>query len=867
MPPGERRAWLEAECGEDPTLIGEVLALLERGQAAGIDKIVDEAAADYVSELPEGERLGPYRILDTLGRGGMGQVYLAQRADDEFRQRVAIKTVGFIGVAPHVVERFRAERQILADLEHPHIARLLDGGQAANGTPYLVMEYVDGRSIVDYCSEKRLSIDERLGLFLKVCDAVRYAHRKLVIHRDIKPSNILIATDGNPRLLDFGIAKLLEEEPGTAMTRADMRVLTPEFASPEQVRGEPATVATDVYGLGLLLYQLLTGLFPYEVSNASSPEIERIICMTEPTAPSTMVARRRDESGQPELGDAQLAKTLKGDLDNIVMMALRKEPERRYESVGDLARDVENYLARRPVAARTPSFRYRAGRFVARHRAAVISAAAVLVTIIAMTSWYTWRLAIERDTALRERQTAEAATDFMIDLFETSKPGRSLGETLTAREVLDRGAEKLREDLPDTPIVRARLLHTLGTVYERLGLYDEAERLLEEGADLSRRALPRGNDTQVATLEELAWIHYRREDWDRAAELASEALAIRESLVGPDDPSLSEALNQLGTIAFWRDDMDATLAYYNRALSILEDDDEFVLRERAKTLNHLGITYAHLGRDEEAERSYLESLEMRLELYEDGHPRIGAAKANLASFYLGKDRPVRARPYAEDALEIDRAVLGEHHADVAFDLGLLAAVHTQLGDYEKALGYAKRSADTWHAAVGGDHTRYGSAVDRVATILMELGELDRALEEAEECYDVMLTANGPGHTQTANALYTRGRVHLRRGEVEAARTDLERALAIRGSELGEDDDEYWSTRLVLAHTELASGNHDAAEKHATDVLALAVAAEPARRSYVRRALTVYRDVLVDRDEGEDAVRLAEVESRLAALGK
>lgn len=865
LPSGERRAWLVKECVDAPDLVDEVLDLLRAGTAAGssIDEIVDEAAASFADTLPEGQRIGPYRILDTIGRGGMGQVYLAERADDEFRQRVAIKTVGWLGASAELVQRFRTERQILADLEHPHIARLLDGGQSENGTPYLVMEFVDGQTITEWCNRKKLSLRERLRLFLKVCNAVSYAHRKLVIHRDIKPSNILVDDRGDPKLLDFGIAKLLDADkdarPG--VTRADMRVLTPEYASPEQVRGDAASTATDVYGLGILLYQLLTNRFPYEISDANSPDIAKIICNTEPTAPSTAVARAADGPHMPA-SVAKLARSLEGDLDNIIMKALRKEPERRYESVANLAADVGNYLERRPVSARKPSFRYRAGRFISRNRVAVATSTAVFLTVVAMTAWYTHRLGAERDIAEQERQTAEAATEFLIDLFAVNDPAESLGESLSAREVLDRGATKLDEGLTESPLVRARLLQTLGVVYEQLGLYDEAQRFLEEGAELNRKVLPRMNETQIAGLEKLAWIYYRREDWPRAAELAAEALALRESLVGTDDPSLGESINLLGTVSYWQDDFDATLAYYHRALEVLQGDEEWIVLERAQTLNHLGITYAYLGRSEEAEKSYLESLRLRLAILEPNHPRIGAAKANLAAFYHGINEFGKSRELALEALAIDRAVLGDNHADVAFDLNLLAAISVEMDELDDAVNYAGQAVSTWRATVGPTHSRYARALDVLATAQMERGDLDAALASAQECYDVILAANDPQHSLVSDALYTRGRVYLRRDEFELAKMDFERALAIREEQLGEDHPAYQSTLLLLAQAELGLGHLDEAEQSSRRALALVEASATDDPLRMRRALNVRQRVLI---ASGDEVSLKDVKSRLAAL--
>ena len=621
-PEDGRRAFVEQECGGDAGLAAEVLALLDvpLGDADVIDEIVESARADEANV--EGKRLGPYRLVRSIGRGGMGDVYLAERADEEFEQQVAIKVVSWARLSPSLVERFRQERQILAKLDHPNVARLFDGGTTDDGVPYLVMEYVDGASIVDVA--KDLSLAERLELFLKICDAVQYAHSKLVVHRDLKPSNVLVARDGTPKLLDFGIAKFLDEDGGQGLTRADARILTPEYASPEQLLGMPVTIATDVYGLGLMLYQVLSGEPPFDAATKTSPELRELICHTAPDAPSR-VARSH--------GRAALAASLEGDLDNIVLMALRKEPERRYETVRDLANDVRRHLERRPVLARAPSHAYRFGRFVSRNRAGVAATTAAVAAALAMTVFYTVRLQQERDLAETERRTAEAATDFMVDLFSINEPDKGAARDITAREVLDAGAQKLDAGLEDQPRIRARLLQTLGRVYERLGDYDNAQRFLEEGVRLRRSVVDPLDEDLIRGIEDLAWLYYRREDWERARQYAAEALDKREARVGPNDPALADVLNHLGTIAFWQDDMDRALAHYHRALALLDGDAEEIVKDRLVTMNNLAITYDYLGRNAEAQRMYRESLDTRIDLYGPDHPRVGAAHANLGASY------------------------------------------------------------------------------------------------------------------------------------------------------------------------------------------------------------------------------------------
>lgn len=866
LAPEAVEACLAQACGDDDALRREVLSLLRvpASAASGIEDIVSAATADWLNRLPSEQRIGPYRILGTIGRGGMGQVFLAERADAEFERKVAIKTIGWLGATPELIERFRQERQILANLDHPYIARLLDGGRSDDGVPYLVMEYVEGRSIIDDCNARRIGLRERLELFLKICEPVQFAHRKLVVHRDIKPSNILITNEGTPKLLDFGIAKFLEAGAEAAVTRADLRVLTPEYASPEQVRGEAATTATDVYGLGLLLYQLLTGRFPYDTANASSPEIERLICDTEPAAPSLAVRQTADEElrQRMRIGRNDLARCLAGDLDNIVMMALRKEPERRYETVKDLAADIGNYLADRPVAARTASLRYRSGKFVARNRATVAGATTALAAVVAMTAFHTVRLSAERDHAEEERRVAEAATEFMVDLFSVNAPDRSLGATLTAREVLDRGAAKLDGELGDSPRVRARLLLTLGRVYERLGSYAPARDYLERSIELYRNEVPDAREAIVDNLEELAWIHYRGEDWDEADAAAREALALREAAAGPDDPSLADVLNHLGTIAFWRDDMHASLAYYDRALALLDAGDDETLRKRATTLNHLGIVYDYVGRNSESEDVYLESLAIRVRLFGENHPDTATAMANLGAFYANRNDWEPAAEFAAKALAVDRAMRGNEHADVAHDLELLATIERGRGNHEQALEYAAESSRIWAATLGEGHSRYATALDGIASIQIDMGEYQTALASATRAVELAIAGSGGEHTLTADMLYTKARALRGLGRLDEARDAVTRAAAIRLAKFGGQHVAWWDTQQLLGRIEYEAGNLARAGELVGGTLAFVETQQAGHADRLGVVLDLYIAIL--QQSGTSPEQLEELKARRAA---
>lgn len=539
-PLDERARFVESAAEGDAALRIEVEWLLSAHYEAEADSFIDEPAIAPLADLHSerdwvGRLLGPYRVVGQIGRGGMGAVFRAVRDDDQYHKEVAIKVV-MRGVDNDLVrERFRSERQILATFDHPNIARLLDGGSADDGSPYLVMELVDGEPITVYARNRPLAA--RLALFRQVCSAVSDAHRKLVVHRDIKPGNILVGRDGVPRLLDFGIAKILEGGPGGGATGLVRGMMTPEYASPEQVRGEPITTASDVYSLGVVLYELVTGVRPHRLVGRNLLDLARLHD-AEPAKPSAVI----DPSWGPDW--VKLRRRLRGDLDTIILKALRREPDRRYASVDQLAEDLERHLDGRPVLARPDTPAYRAGKFVRRHRAGVAAAAALTLAAAAAS----WNLAVQARRVARERDRAQEVSRFLIRLFRVSSPSEARGNALTAREVLDEGVSRVRDDLSGRPDVRATLLQTLGTAYQRLGLSDPAAQLLQESLRL-RSEIREGESLDVAAaLHELAGVLVVQGDLVGAERCYRRALAIRTRALGkgnPDTLATSAALADL----------------------------------------------------------------------------------------------------------------------------------------------------------------------------------------------------------------------------------------------------------------------------------------------------------------------------------
>jgi len=589
-PPDERDDML-ADAALGAGVADEVRRLVDSHEHSGVlDRVqamvspTEREPREPDEDAPEvfPETVGPYRIVRSLGRGGMGDVFLAERADGQFEHQVALKLLRGDRTGAEVRMRFLQERQILAQLVHTHIAWLIDGNVTDDGRPYLAMEYVDGQPIGEHCDAAKLSVSDRLELFLQVCDAVAYAHGRLVVHRDLKPSNILVTPDGVVKLLDFGIAKLLESDPTWAAeaTRTGLRVLTPQCASPEQVKGEAITTASDVYQLGLLLYELLTGKPAYEVTGGSLAAIERAVLESDPARPSVVVAARADgpapagsaartdgnaPAGGPAPADgaatargsttSRLSRRLAGDLDHVVLRALRKEPEHRYSSVRELAEDIQRHLDGRPVLARRGTARYRASRFVRRHRTGVAAAGLVAVVLAAGVTGTLWQASNAAEQArIAEGQAARAQletekarqiTAFLTGLFDVAEGGDVRTDTLRLLPVLERGADRLHEDLADQPELRAEALIAVSNLYEKLGRNDDALRHASV-AVADRRQLQPPKPMDVATaLDNLGSIQMRlgnlaaaTESWEEGVALRRDALAAREHGVELPQPRL-----------------------------------------------------------------------------------------------------------------------------------------------------------------------------------------------------------------------------------------------------------------------------------------------------------------------------------------
>ena len=846
-PPEKRETFLKEACGDDPDLLDEVRSLLAAD--ANAHPLLDSLALDAIA-LPDdllptgilpadGERVGPYRIVEPLGQGGMGAVFLAERADGGFDQQVALKLIRGGMASERIVRRFESERQILARLQHPNIARLLDGGLSGDGQPYFAMEYVDGVPLDRYCDRPDRPVEERIRLVRDACTAVQYAHRRLIVHRDLKPSNLLVTTGSEPdpdaaqvKLLDFGIAKMLSgEEPGgdpgnEALTRTGRAVMTPAYAAPEQVQHEPVTTAADVYALGVVLYELLAGRRPFDLTDRSPAEIERIVSTETPDPPSAVAPPDR-------------RRVLRGDLDTICLKALRKEPERRYASAGQLAEDLQRFLGGRPVTARPDTAGYRIGKFLGRHRASVAATAAVVCLIVGLVGFYTAQLAEERDRARLEAATATQVSDFLQDLFAVADPGRSGGADLSARTVLDQGAARIEHDLAGQPRVQARMMQVMGEVYQSLGAFDAAAPLLERSLSLRRtgrdaapgdvaaglhslavfrqetgdyaaadslyraalalqRDAPDPNAPAVAaTLHDWGTLLHRQGNYDRADSLFQQALALRTDHFGAEDPRTASTLNEIASLRFEQDDMDAAETLYRQTLNVRRAHHDGDHPDVAASLNNLAMVLRHRGAFDEAEALYTEALAMRERLYDGPHPDVAHTLNHLARLHYNRGDHEVAEPIARRALAMRIDLFGEEHVEVTASMGSLAGILGGQGRHDEQAAYYRRALEIVRATLGDTHPYAAAFTYSLGSALHAGGDRPAAETRYRESLALHRELFPDRHVNTAYPLIRLGALLVETGRAAEAEPLLREAVALRTNALGAD---HW--RVAVARSTL-----------------------------------------------------------------
>lgn len=797
QPTGDRDAWVRRACGDDTALRDEVLAFLDAHREGG--PVGEWAATTRMSAHPE--RVGAYRVIRLIGEGGMGAVYLAEREGEGFRQRVALKLLRAAWGDPRQAERMARERAILARLEHPGIARLVDGGVSETGQSWLAMEYVEGTGLLRYAREHQLGVEERLRLFLQVCEAVQYAHQQLVVHRDLKPGNIIVGVDGRVRLLDFGIAVLVDPMERPAGITQTAAWLTPAYASPEQVRGERIGTLSDVYALGVLLYELLADARPYEVDARSPAQVEELVCHTMPPKPSTRAAVPR------------LRRRLEGDLDTIVLCAMAKEPDRRYASAAALAEDLQRHLDGMPVHARRAGFLYRARKFVQRHATAVLSATLIVVSLAGGI----WFAALEasranraREAAEREAERASRVSALLVDLFRFSDPTQARGVDLTAREILDRGTQRIEREFGDRPDIQAALFSEVAVIYANIGVLDRAEALAQRALHLGRQdaggrtlgtsvlmarmgriysaqgrseeaiailreavALRSGllteADTVLATAQaDLAWELREAGDHETSASLFRSAIATRQRLAGAADEAVPSLLLGLASSIHDAGRFAEADSLFHVVLDGLDTLGAQPHPVAATALVSLGMLRRIREDYRGAEPLVRLGTGMRRQLFDPGHPSRLASELEWANVLMELGDFDRSHALLREARLQAEEFLGAYHPTTISIRDNLANLLHLVGRPAPALALMDTTLAQRRARHGGDHPEVTIALIRSAEPLLALGRTREAGARFAEARAMAERTSGVESVYRMLAITGLGRVALARGDLTGA---------------------------------------------------------------------------------------------------
>ncbi len=813
-PAEQRQDYVREACSDDADLAGRVAELLEADAEddGHLEEVIGSVALNWLGPEPVanlvGQQMGPYRLLREIGRGGIGSVFLAQREDGDFHQQVAIKLLRRGMDSGDILRRFHGERQILANLDHPHIARLYDGGTTTDGLPYFVLEYIDGLPIDRYCEQQRLRVEQRLRLFHAVCGAVQYAHRNLVVHRDLKPSNILVTAGGTPKLLDFGIAKVLGLSlPGLApqATVAGLRPMTPAYASPEQVRGTAITTASDVYSLGVLLYELLTGRRPYRLETNLPADrdgcpqtnndrnnqhaLEAAILHQQPEAPSRAVSV--ENLPHCGLSGSQLRRRLRGDLDTIILMALRKEPARRYGSVEQLARDVEYHLDGRPVRAHRDSLGYRAGKFLRRHRLGVGATGAFFLLAIA----FAIVMAVQSAHVREQRDRAEQISLMLTELFNVADPSVARGTSVTARELLDRGAEQVRalDPSPET----AHLLLELARLYSRLGLSEQSLALNHDALEMHRQTLGEENAEVATSLFQLSIDLAHLGNYATAEVWMNEALELRSRLFGPDHPGVHRVLASLALLQHDQGHYAEAHDLYQQALDgqrrNLGDDN---LRT-AHTLSNLALLQRDRGHFTEAEGMLRQVHAVYHSQLGDDNPFTAGIVDELGvTLFLAGDSEA-AESLLRSSLERRRQLLGEEHADFGRSLLHLGELRCRTGDFRGGEPMVQQALELVQNNTAATPLA-PAALTALGHCRAAAGDLEAAIEQLQRAIDTSTSSLSPDHPQTAQAGYFLGVVYFAAADCAQATPWLHNSIELRRPLLRSDHPELDHARNLLS---------------------------------------------------------------------
>jgi len=866
----ERETYIQEECKGNEQLkqqVTELIASIEQSDTENFLEDIGDFSSHLAQEVSQkeirentssltGTTIDSYKLLELIGHGGMGSVFLAERADDTYTQKVALKIMRRGMDTPSNIARFKRERNILAKLNYPNIARLLDGGMTDEGLPYLVMEYVEGTPLHTYCDEHKLSIEKRLDLFKSICKAVHHAHNNAIIHRDLKPSNILVTKNGQIKILDFGIAKLLEPKDSDAKifeTQTGARILTPGYAAPEQIEHQSITTKTDIYTLGILLYELLAGIHPFDMEEKDFTAIEELIRHKQPPKPSNRFQeldtdRQRENARLRRKSVNDLINTLKGDLDAIILKILRKDPEARYDALTQLLEDLDRREQNRPIIARNDTVRYTIGKFIKRHRSGLSIAAGFLLLIISFISIYTWRIAQERNEAQLQADKAEATTEFLVDLFSASDPSKTLGDTVRVRSILEEGLAQINE-LNNQPEVQGQLLQTMGQVYINLGEYTKAEGLLERALELQKNVNGEYSAETASIHNELGGLHQKAQQIQQAEPHYAKALDIRKEVLGTNHLDYAETLSDLGALMRLKGNTDSAETLYNKALSIRRRNLDPNHPDIANSLNNLGVLEKTKGNLEMARKYYQEALQIRKKHFGDTHPKVANVMNNLAVLYRTMGKFKRADKYFAQTLEIRKRVFGQNHPLTAQSLNNYAGFLADRGNFDKAENYYQQALEIRKQLLGPSHIQTGTAYNNLANVLFEKTQLDSAERAYQNAIDIYASKLGRRHRYVGIVKSNMGKVLTAKDDLDSAEKAFDEALSIMRKSYDSENISFANLYGYRAQLELKKENLSKARELLEDALEIRKefqgSKHPELKQTVKQLSSVYRKLGYD----------------------
>ncbi|MEX0646774.1 MAG: serine/threonine-protein kinase [Balneolaceae bacterium] len=738
-----------------------------------------------------GEKIGHYRIKKLVGHGGMGSVFLAERDDGNFEQSVALKLIRREMATPSNIARFRREQQILADLSHSNIARLYDGGLTADGLPWLVMEFIEGIPVTSYCDEKKLPIQDRIHLFKQISRAVQYAHSNLVIHRDLKPDNILVTKEGQVKVLDFGIARLLDADPGDLIqTREGSRMLTLRYAAPEQVSGKKLTTTVDIYTLGTLLYQLTAGVHPFDLNEKERAEVESIIKTTAAPHPAkrftALPADQQQELSVKRSARAnEISVVLRSDLASIFLKALRKEPDSRYESAGELLEDLNRFEQNLPVTASDGTIRYHLGKFAKRHKAGITTAAAFILVFISFGFFYTWQITSEGNQAKQEAQKAEEVSAFLTDLFEASDPMYEADNIPSALDLLERGEERIHE-LNDQPASQAQLLGVIGRSLSSLARYDKAEDLLNRSSDLRQQIYPPDHPEIAEGLGNLAVLQRKKGNFAAAESLHTKALEIRQKSLGKIHDKTAESLNDLGVVLSTQRKFEASDSVFKAASEIYNNLYGPDYHEIARSLSNQASNQRALANYMEAEALYQEAYDIWKSQFDPNHPNIAESIHDLALVKGLQGNVEEADSLYRISLKIYKDIFEEPHPRIAQNMDNLGVLLGKNGYYKESLPYLEGALEMFQSLYKDSHPQIAGSLNNLGRLNIEMGNYEEAKLLLNKALEIDIGKYGYSHPYVGGDLRNLGLISKSQENYPEAEGYFRKSLSIFEDELPEN---------------------------------------------------------------------------------